>query len=245
MMSVIGSAESWSKLFQGISLLGLGLVPLILIRAMMISSAIESQVYVVGFSFITICLLGAIVGLRPSTCSTSRFIGFNHQTRDTEQDTSFSKEPPVRRGHHYRCEDFSTHVLNIGENVFCAGCTGLSTGAAIAIVGSLFYFIIGVPLVVPEVIFWTGFAGVAVGIDQHRVYRVLGNPRGAFRFMLNVIFALGAFLLLAGADQLAGSIAVDSYILLIALFWIYTRIAMSKTEHNRICSQCSTKLCRT
>jgi hypothetical protein len=212
---------------------------------MSMPSVIESQVYIVGFSFITICLLGAIVGVRPSTCSTSRFIGFNHQARDTEQEASFSKEQPVRRGHHYRCEDFSTHVLNIRENVFCAGCTGLSTGAAIAIVGSLFYFIIGVPLVAPEVVFWTGFAGVVVGIVQHGVYRVLGNPGGAFRFMLNVIFVFGAFLILAGADQLAGSIAVDSYILLVALFWIYTRIAMSKTEHNRICSQCSTQLCRT
>lgn len=243
-MSIRGSAESWSRIFQGISLLGLGLVPPILVRTMMIPSALDSQAQIVGLSFITICLLGAIAGIRPSTCSTSPFLGFSHQGRDTEQERSLSNEEPVRRGHHYTCEEFSTHVLNIGENVFCAGCTGLAMGAAIAIVGSFFYFIIGIPLIAAEMVFWIGIAGVAVGIVQHRIYRVLGNTGGVFRFMLNVIFVIGAFLLLVGADQLADSIAVDSYILLIALFWIYTRIAMSKSEHHRICSQCGTELCR-
>jgi hypothetical protein len=133
--------------------------------------------------------------------------------------------------------------LNIGEKVYCAGCTGLTTGAVIAIIGSFFYFIIGVPLIAAELVFWIGFGGVMIGIVQHNIYRVLGNPGGVFRFMLNVIFVSGAFLLLVGTNQLAGNIATDSYILLIVLFWIYTRIVMSKSEHQRICSECGSKLC--
>ena len=238
----LGSAESWSKRFQGLSLLGLSLVPLMAIRSIMTPSVIESQSLVVGFIFITICLLGGIAGIRPSTC----FVSFSS---DSKQDNhEMSQEPlprneSARRGHHYPCEDFSTHVLNVGERVFCAGCTGLSTGAALAILGSWFYFIIGVPLLSAELAFWTGFAGVVIGIIQYNVYRVLGNPDGAFHFLLNVIFVCGAFLLLAGTDQLAGSIAIDSYILLIVLFWIYTRIVMSKSEHQQICSRCGSQLC--
>jgi hypothetical protein len=74
--------------------------------------------------------------------------------------------------------------LNIGEKVYCAGCTGLTTGAVIAIIGSFFYFIIGVPLIAAELVFWIGFGGVMIGIVQHNIYRVLGNPGGVFRCSL-------------------------------------------------------------
>ncbi|MHA2387069.1 MAG: hypothetical protein ACXAEE_12740 [Candidatus Thorarchaeota archaeon] len=238
----LGSAESWSKRFQGISLLGLGLVPLMAVRSIMTPSVIESQSLVVGFSFITICLLGGIAGIRPSTCSVSLSPDSKQDDREMSQEL-LSRKESARRGHHYPCEDFSTHVLKIGDSVFCAGCTGLSTGAALAIIGSFFYFIIGVPLVYAEFVFWMGFIGVVIGIIQHNIYRVLGNPGGAFRFLLNVIFVSGAFLLLAGTDQLAGNITINSYILLVVLFWIYTRIVMSKSEHQRICSQCGSQLC--
>jgi hypothetical protein len=218
------------------------LVPLMAVRSIMTPSVIESQSPVVGFSFITICLLGGIAGIRPSTCSVSPAPDSKQDDREMSQEMLPGKES-ARRGHHYPCADFSTHVLNIGDRVFCAGCTGLSTGAALAIVGSWFYFVIGVPLLSAELTFWTGFAGVVIGIIQHNVYRVLGNPGGAFRFLLNVIFVSGAFLLLAGTDQLAGNITIDTYILLIVLFWVYTRIVMSKSEHQRICSRCGSQPC--
>ena len=242
-MSIRNSAESYSKLFQAISLLGLGLVPFMLIRTMMNPSVIKSQPQIVGLIFITICLLGAIAGIRPLTCSMSLSLGSKHHDQIRNHETSLSNEKSTRRGHHYTCEDFSAHVLHIGENVFCAGCTGLTTGAAIAIIGSFFYFIIGIPPIAAELVFWLGFAGVAIGTIQHKIYKVLGNTGGFFRFMLNIIFVNGAFLLLVGADQLAASIAVDTYILLIVLFWIYTRIVMSKSEHQRICSQCGSREC--
>jgi hypothetical protein len=241
-MNSLGSAESWSKRFQGISLLGLSLVPLMAVRSIMTPSVIESQSLAVGFSFITICLLGGIAGIRPSTCSVSPASDSKQDELEISQGILPRKES-ARRGHHYSCEDFSTHVLNIGERVFCAGCTGLSTGAALAILGSWFYFVIGVPLLSAELTFWTGFVGVVIGIIQHNIYRALGNPGSAFRFLLNVIFVSGAFLLLAGTDQLAGNITINTYILLIVLFWVYTRIVMSKSEHQRICSQCGSQLC--
>ena len=240
-MSFREPAEAWSKRFQGLSLLGLSLVPLLILRTMMNPAVIEPQSQFVGLIFITICLFGGIAGIRPSTCSLS--LSFGAKQEDQAIQESVAQKGIARRGHHYLCEDFSTHVLIIGENVLCAGCTGLSTGAAIAIVGTLLYFMIGIPLNAAELVFWIGFAGVAVGVLQHNIYHALGNARGSFRFMLNVFFVIGAFLLLVGADQLAGSIAVDSYILLIVLFWIYTRISMSNSEHQRICSHCDLKVC--
>ncbi|MFW9967798.1 MAG: hypothetical protein ACFFEA_11655 [Candidatus Thorarchaeota archaeon] len=242
-MSTRNSAKSWSKLFQAISLLGLGLVPLMVLRAMMAPSVIESESQIVGFSFIAICIFGAIAGIRPSVCLISSALSWKQHDQNVKQESRFPEKEAIRRGHHYTCGEFSTHVLKIGERVFCAGCTGLATGAAIAIIGSFFYFILGVPLVIAELVFWMGFAGVAVGIVQHNIYRLLRNESGFFRFMVNIVFVNGAFLLLVAADELASSIAVNSYILLIVLFWINTRIAMSKSEHQRICTQCGGKLC--
>jgi hypothetical protein len=241
-MSVREPAEAWSKCFQGLSLLGLSLVPLLIFRTMVSPPVIEPQSQFIGLIFITICLLGGIAGIRPSACSLP--LSFGAKQEDLAIQETLPQKKSARRGHHYQCEGFSTHVLIIGENVFCAGCTGLSTGAAIAILGSFLYFFIGIPLNAAELTFWIGFAGAATGILQHNIYRVLGNTRGSFRFMLNVFFVVGAFLLLIGADQLAGSAAVDSYILLIVLFWIYTRISMSNSEHRRICSQCDMKVCQ-
>ncbi|MFW9803660.1 MAG: hypothetical protein ACFFFC_13455 [Candidatus Thorarchaeota archaeon] len=241
-MAIGKSAGSWSKQFQGISLVGLALVPLMLTRAVMNSPMNGMRLQIVGISFIIICLLGGIAGIRPSTCSTSLF----HRSKqgEVEKHKSLHARGIARRGHHYTCDDFSMHVLNIGEHVFCAGCTGLSTGAALSILGSVLYFMMSVPLIAAEIIFWIGFGGVTVGIVQHKIYRSVGNVDGFFRFLLNVFFVAGAFMLLISADQLVGSLFVDSYILLLVLFWIYTRIAMSNSEHHRICSQCNSELCQ-
>jgi hypothetical protein len=214
-----------------------------LVRTLIIPPVSEAQPQIVGLGFITICLLGAIAGIRPSACSISPSHRAKQLEKDPYQESGSLKMKYPRRGHHYTCDDFSTHVLNIGENVFCAGCTGLALGAGFAMIGSFFYFFVGVPVIAAEFVFWIGFLGVTTGIVQHKIYRILVNTSGFFRFLLNIFFVNGAFLLLITADQLAGSFVVDSFILLIILFWIYTRIVMSRTEHQRICSQCKTELC--
>ncbi len=242
-MSERRSSKSLSIWLQILSLFGLGLIPLIVLRTMIDSPGLHSQPQIVGSIFIVICLLGAIVGVRPSSFSKSKTLNSSQVEIVDSQETELHKQEPAHQGHHYSCDSFSSHVLKVGGGVYCAGCTGLTTGAIIAIFGSLVYFFIGIPLFNEHIVFWFGFSGVLIGLVQHRIYRKLSISSGFVRFSFNVIFVLGAFFLLVGANQITGYLSVDFFIICVVLLWILNRIVMSKAEHQWICEQCSDISC--
>lgn len=238
----MSSFRSLSWWLQILSLIGLSLIPLIVIRTMTDPLGLVSQPQFVGSIFIIICLLGAIAGVRPSSFSRS-VSRKSMQEEEDSQELGVPQEKPALRGHHYSCDEFSDHVLRIDNNVFCAGCTGLTTGAVISILGSLVYFFLGFTFLDELVVFWVGFSGVLLGLVQHQIYRILSIRSGFFRFALNVFFVVGAFLVLVGADRITGDLTVDIYILCVILLWIITRILMSKSEHERICKRCADESC--
>ncbi len=242
-MSEKSSSKSLSFWLQILSLLGLGLIPLIVLRTMIAPPDLVSQPQFVGLIFIIICLLGAVVGVRPS--SFSRLVPRKSKKveYDDSQETEVLQRKPALRGHHYSCDPFSDHVLQIGNEVFCAGCTGLTTGAVFSVLGGVVYFFLGISFINELLVFWIGFSGVLIGLIQHQLYRLVSIKRGFFRFALNVIFVFGAFLLLVGANRIAENLTVDLYILCVILLWILNRIVMSKGEHERVCMQCDDKTC--
>jgi hypothetical protein len=135
-------------------------------------------------------------------------------------------------------------VVHIGGAVYCAGCTGLVLGAAIALVGSTLHFFLGVPLTYALVVFWLGFAGVALGLLQHPLYAVSKPRHGVVRVFVNIGFVVGAFLLLASLAGLTNNLLLEVYLLLAIVYWIFTRIAMSRRAHSRICTLCGNTGCR-
>ena len=238
----MSSFRSLSRWLQFLSLIGLGLIPLIVIRTMTNPLGLVSQPQFVGSIFIIVCLLGAIAGVRPSSFSRPVSRKSMNEEEDSQELEDLPKRPALR-GHHYSCDEFSDHVLRIDNNVFCAGCTGLTTGAVISILGSIMYFFLGLTFLDELVVFWVGFSGVFLGLVQHQIYRTLSISSGLFRFVLNVFFVVGAFLVFVGANRITGNLSVDIYILCVVLLWIITRIAMSKDEHNRICKRCHDETC--
>jgi hypothetical protein len=206
-------------------------------------SSLSTYPQLIGLIFIIICSLGAIVGVRPSSFSRS-FHKASKPTLDDSQRSDTLKQLPTKLGHHYSCDKFSDHVLNIRNKVYCAGCTGLTTGAVLSIYGGILYFFLGVSLINEFLVFWIGFAGVFAGITQRHLYRALSVRSGFIRYILNVVFVLGAFLLFVGANQIVGNITVDIYILCVILLWIVNRIMLSSGEHERICMQCDIESCR-
>ena len=89
-------------------------------------------------------------------------------------------------------------------------------------------------------IFWLGFIGVACGLLQYNLSNV---NRGPVHFFLNVIFVLGAFLLLVGVNEISGSSFLGVYLLTLIVYWIMARITLSQLEHRKICATCNSKLC--
>jgi hypothetical protein len=131
----------------------------------------------------------------------------------------------------------------MGGAVYCAGCTGLFVGAVIALAGSTLYFFLGVALPNTLVVFWLGFAGVALGLLQHPLYAFFKTKHGVVRVLVNIGFVVGAFLLLCSVTELTGNLLLEVYLLVAILYWIFTRIALSRRSHEGICTACGDRSC--
>lgn len=147
----------------------------------------------------------------------------------------------VYEGHHPSCGRFGTHVLRIGNKVYCAGCSGLLTGAVIAILVSLTYA--ASAFVVHEgaiFVFWFGLSAVLLGLLQ---YAKALMSVSWFHFILNVVFVVGTLFMLIGVIETNGTVVVEMYFLVTTVYWILTRIVLSNLEHQKICAMCTSSLC--
>ena len=64
---------------------------------------------------------------------------------------------------------------------------------------------------------------------------------GYAKVILNVVFVVGSFVTLAGADVLGESLLIDVYVLGLIGFLLWLRILLSERNNRRICQAC--KLC--
>ena len=229
-----------SLVYIGISLSGLCLLAVLTFNVPASGASFAWQRQMIGSIFGSICILGVIAGISPSRCSqmthsrTVRKIPYNKNSSNSEETTMTLK------GHHPTCGNFSSHVLQFRAKTYCAGCMGLVTGAIISLFGSLLYFFCGMRAgEVGVLIFWLGFVGVACGLLQYN----LSVNRSTVHAFLNVVFVLGAFLLLVGVSEISGNVVVDFYLLISIVYWIIVRITLSQLEHRKICFSCGLKSC--
>ena len=231
--------------FSFLLYLGIALSSLVLLAMLTFSFSIKVinfpwQKPLILSIFTTICLLGVAVGVFPSKCL--RMIHFRNQdkiSKKTEQTSTGMKNKLV--GHHPTCKNFSAHILRFKNKTYCSGCTGLVTGATISLIGSFLYFLSDFHTIVTSIfVFWLGFIFVVCGLLQHRIF--LWN-KGSIHFLLNVIFVLGAFLLIVGVNEITHNFLLETYLLISIIYWIVTRIILSQSEHKKICATCGLKLC--
>ena len=227
-------------LFLGISLFSLTIFSILTLRFSTVIIRFPFQKEIIGSIFIIICLLGISLGVFPSKC-----LGIFHFR--TSNVVSRKKEQNVLKmtggkfsGHHPTCHHFKSHVLQIKDKTFCAGCTGLVIGAIFSFFGSLLYFFFDFYVEYDVFVYSLGFFGVFCGLLQYCIPKMDSIK---IHFFLNVTFVLGAFLLLIGVDKITNSFFLELYLLIIILFWIITRIMLSQFGHKRICTICDLKKC--
>jgi hypothetical protein len=225
-----------------ISLAGLSLLP-ILLTAPPPTIIIPWQTQLIGGLFMLICIFGIAAGISPRHCSFS----FLTRTKSKKVEPPGKHSPPAseiqKRGHHPTCEAYARHVLKLQSRTLCAGCSGLVTGACFAILGAVLFFFLGWRFFDPYLIFWIGFGLVVFGLIQHLIYQILRISYGTARFIVNILFVLGPFLLLASLMQILNNLTLAGYLLLLTLYWIFTRITMSKRSHRLICGRCPEHAC--
>jgi hypothetical protein len=121
------------------------------------------------------------------------------------------------------------------------GCIGLFTGALISLIGAeiIFFAGTGVPGDGIITLIIGGFS-VALGL----IFFTRGTRSKIIRFALNALYPVGAFLIIASIDQRVQNLGVSLFVLIIILFWVFTRVILSRLDHSRICGSCEWECAR-
>jgi hypothetical protein len=176
--------------------------------------------------FVVLCALGAVATLFPRRCSPEiRVTGDLPPSRYTEV-----LGIRVIHGHHSDCSGFRNHEIRLGGKRICAGCLGLLAGSLIAIFITVTQAIQIIPI--PPQSGPLGLAFVAAGL----AYSVI-IPRSppVLRSVLNAFLVTGfalVYLVLTSVRGL-GLIGIS-----LSIFWMYTRIRLSRWSHDRLCAGC-------
>lgn len=237
----ITSFDTLSVGYIGVSLLGLGLLVVLTFTATLSRITFPLQTQATGLIFTGICLLGIMIGVFPSRCA--RLLHFRSQDEavDKTEPASVRRTTVMFRGHHPTCGVFSTHVLHVEGATYCAGCMGLVTGGVISLIGCFSYFFLGFGVgEAGGYAFGIGVGGVVCGLLQYHLFK---GSNGTIHFLLNVVFVVGAFLLLLGVNAQKSNFALEAYLLALMVFWIFSRMTLSQREHTKVCAACGVQSC--
>jgi len=227
--------------FYLISFLSLSVLAALTITAQ--QGSLENRKELIGIAFGAICLLGIVAGISPSRCNRLVRHGPMKEAASSEQiGASEEKVNESFKGHHPTCGNFSSHIIQVGSNTYCAGCAGLVIGATTALIGTVFYvFLQNLSQQLVAMMLWSGLIGVTLGLSQYNLF----TKKASIHLLLNVVFVVGAFLLLVGVTEMSGSLSIGAYSLLVILFLIYVRSALSRLEHVKKCITCDVEYCST
>ncbi len=230
-----------------VSLFGLFLVTLPAVFPLSIQEDFQWRKQLIGSVFGVICFLGAIAVFFPGHCS-KIFQANNAENGNhafpVKGNVAFHKSSnifglKITHGHHPSCEGFRAHEFQIGKKTFCTACMGLLLGAFMALFGVAAYFFQGWSIGDNISLFLiSGVLSVGLGLFQYMFFDVQWKP---IRFLLNAFFVFGTFLVLAAIDAAANSLILDFFVVFLCVFWLFTRIVLSKHVHKDICLACNLK----
>ena len=238
--------DAYLLFLMGASFFGLFLMGILAFNPPVAGESFPWRKPVIGSIFGSICVLGSLAALFPEECSGALHFKreetpVNEHSCSQESNLASYRVRFAVRGHHPDCGNFSAHVFRISNRTFCTSCTGLLLGALISLIATILYFSNGWKISQGSLpIVNVGILGVSFGLLQ---FPLLKNRKSPLRLLLNSFFVLGAFLILVGIDALVHSVALDLFLILLTVFWIYTRISLSQWDHKRICYACNVTPC--
>lgn len=209
-----------------------------------IQESFQWRKQVSGLLFILTCVLGMISVFFPKNCSKIFHQGVETISSDVlvHEKKDFQRSSKIlgvvlTHGHHPECPGFYHHEFCVGGKTCCIACMGLFSGAVSAIFGVISYLSFDLPARM-EVLFLVvvGITGVALCLLQYTSFEV---HSGLIRFSLNAFFIFGMFLILAGIDCIVQCLALNFFLNGLFVFWLFTRILLSKSKHKEICQTCN------
>jgi hypothetical protein len=224
----------------GISFFGLFIILAIATNPPLVEKNYWFRKEVISSIFGLMCTFGILATLFPRRCSG---LFQMEQKKDIDSKNSiYLKSVPLSCvgkfavfGHHPNCQNFKTHVIKFYGRIFCAGCTGLFLGGFLSLIAT-FAYALNLLQVGKECILtvYLGVLGVGFGVLQPAFL----DLKGYYRLISNSYFVLGAYLIFVGIDSIVQSITIDSFLILLIVFWIITRISISRWSHMKVCNSC-------
>jgi hypothetical protein len=192
-------------------------------------SSIPTEGGVVAWAaFTLLCMLGALATFFPHHCSPSTQLPENI---DPSRYALFFNRRLIH-GHHPVCDRFSGHEFSFRGKRICASCAGLLLGSVSASSLACLYFsrIFSPPT-------FSGYIGL-IFVASCLLYIPL--PRGrtpSLRALMNALFVTGFSLTLAAVDT-RGELGLDLITIGLCVFWMQTRIQLSRRSHEKMCESC-------
>lgn len=222
---------------MAVSIFGLVLSILVVVNPSSVEDDFSFRNLTVGSAFCALCILGIFAGVFPSLSSGNR----TFEKRNGYYQNANAIHETTLRAHHPSCENFSTHILNVGNMKFCATCSGLIVGATIVLFGTGLYFFGNLHIGEPFTLVSVGAAGVISSLLQSALPKFSG---GFTRFFASTIFVIGCFLMLVSINERTKNTSVELFFVSLCVLWIFTKIALSQRDHQQTCLHCSTESCR-
>jgi len=193
---------------------------------------------VIGSIFSSICVLGILAVFSPKRCLRILDIGKKSRTVGSDSSKLVSHGTSYAlQGHHPTCGKYDAHIFRIKDKILCAACAGLLLGGLLALAVASVYFFAGWRVAeYSSLMVLLGIVGVSFGLFQFKF-------RSLARLSVNTIFVLGTLLILIGIDELVHSLFFDLFVVSLIAFWLFTRISLSRWDHERICSDCEIEGC--
>lgn len=217
----------------GVSFLGLVIV-ILLVLFSSASNTILWQKQIISLIFGSLCFFGAIAVLIPNQCSRIAFGGKkNIDDNFNLSSDRFSSFFGIKliHGHHPKQKSFAKHEFQIRNKSICSGCFGLFIGAIVSIGGIIIYNFVSINFSsLSHSFVGLGVLAVALSVFSPLFF----NASSVFRILINAFFVIGMLFILVGIDSLSISFGINLFLIGIFVFWMMTRIFVSKYNHDKI-----------
>jgi len=195
------------------------------------------QKQIISIVFAALCFFGMIAVFFPNICSKIAFGNKqnNNNTINLSSD-KFSSFFGIKliHGHHSTLKQFSNHEFRLRNKSICAGCFGLFIGGFISFIGIIMYNFLDIVFFgVPQQLVWLGVVSVVLAIFSPIFY----NVSSFVRIFLNIFLILGMLFILIGIDILFSSFGINIFLIGLFIFFIISRISVSKYNHEKIYSK--------
>jgi hypothetical protein len=184
---------------------------------------------IVGTVFILSCIIGISMAVKPNWIHR---LGKNQNSTNNKSLTNQIKH----QGHHPVCKEFKEHIIKIGNNVYCAGCTGLAAGSVIAIILMCIYIIISFESndELTQLFLSFGFTILSLILLQN----MPGPKSASTRVITNIGLPIGFYFIVIGTLEYTGESIPGLIAVVISVLFVDTRIQVSNWRHKKICRIC-------